>query len=163
MSVDSAAIIEALRKVDQRAVRSLTSWERKGIGRDAALRRPVGAARGPYQGSAMNTYGQSSLFRQGLHEPGSPRYNRPFRENSRPLRRAVLKEIALPFDLQSFGSPFLPFTQNRLYPLCYLGKPNEHVHMVGHYDGEPNVPNSFCVSVFDRLDQIGAIWSWPTD
>ncbi len=67
----------------------------------------------------------------------------------------MFKEIALLIDLQTFGSPFLPFTQNRLHPLRHPGKPNDYVHMVGHYGGEPNVPNSLCVSIFDRLDQIG--------
>jgi hypothetical protein len=67
----------------------------------------------------------------------------------------MFKEIALLIALQTFGSPFLPFTQNRLHPLRHLGKPNDYVHMVGHYGGEPNVPNSLCVSIFDRLDQIG--------
>jgi hypothetical protein len=67
----------------------------------------------------------------------------------------MFKKLALPSDLQTFGSPFLPFTHNRLNPLCHLGKPNDYVHMVGHYDGQPNVPNSFCVAMFDRLDQIG--------
>jgi hypothetical protein len=67
----------------------------------------------------------------------------------------MFKEIALPIDLQTFGSPLFPFTHNRLNPLCHLGKPNDYVHTVGHYDGEPDVPNSVCVSIFDRLDQIG--------
>ena len=53
VSVDSAAIIEALRKVYD-ASRSRMSW-RARQGRDAALRRPVGAARRPYHGSAMKT------------------------------------------------------------------------------------------------------------
>src|SRR6476660_5130619 len=71
------------------------------------------------------------------------------------LPQAMFKEITLPIDLQTFGSPFLPFTQNRLHPLCHLGKQNDYVHVVRHYDDEPNVPNSLFVSIFDRLDQIG--------
>jgi len=71
------------------------------------------------------------------------------------LPQAMFKEITLPIDLQTFGSPFLPFTQNRLHPFCHLGKPNDYVPVDGHYDGEPNVPNSLFVSIFDRLDQIG--------
>ena len=54
VSVDSAAIIEALRKVyDASALAA--ELQSANEGRDAALRRPDGAARRPYHGSAMKT------------------------------------------------------------------------------------------------------------
>ena len=83
VSVDSAAIIEALRKVYDAQPLVERVGQREANGRDAALRRPDGAARRPYQGSAMNTYGRvlDSLYKAGSH--------RVRRECSRPFSRTL--------------------------------------------------------------------------
>ena len=94
VSVDSAAIIEALRKVyDAQRARGL-SWKARQ-GRDAALRRPDGAARRPYHGSAMKTYGQSSdSFDKTCTNRVRQEYNRPSRENSLPFVSDVRRNRA---------------------------------------------------------------------
>src|SRR5256885_9786610 len=59
----------------------------------------------------------------------------------------MFKKVALPFDVQSFRSPFLPLTDNCLNSLFSFWKREQEVHVVCHQHYETCVPNSLRVSI----------------
>ncbi len=64
----------------------------------------------------------------------------------------MLKEIALPIDLQSFRSPFFPFADDRLDSSLSDWKREHQVHVIRHNHGQMCVPYALRIPVLDGFN-----------
>ena len=64
----------------------------------------------------------------------------------------MFKEIALPFNFQSLGSPFFPLADDCLDSSFRDWKREHKMYMIGHDHCEVCVPHAFCIPVLNGMN-----------